>query len=497
MKTKMMLLFVVLSFSLLVPVSVPKVAAGDTDVNYGPLEQYLPTTCEMYDWVNELWLLGKFGFYGYRMPGTIVDRVGAYYVKDKFKDFGLQNTFLEPVPATFNFPGNWSLKVNVNGKKKEISSYFLRYAAFTPKQGITAPMVYVGQGSDADFAATDVRGKIVVVDIIAPPTPTSAFNRPPLALYSYDPHNTLPGDNALENWPPINFNTYDIARDRGAAGYIAILTFTVDDNNQFLHYYFDGSIPGLSVSPTDGDYLKGLLASGTVKATMTLTGYEGAGTIYNVYGTVPGKNYGTPADEFIVVETHYDGWACNEASGTSVALALAKYFAQFPKETRNHSILFCAAGSHFGKKAEWTTYQNYAYGLIQQNKVKYAAVVEMISKQFKIINGQYVATGLASPRGLMVTTAPFYPPTPPSVIQAAKEAIPKYDLDRTLILQYYFNGEALIWSKYVPTLGHISENAPQFTSADTPNTVMKDDLRKTAAVYIDIIQAADKAYPVQ
>jgi hypothetical protein len=477
MKMKVMLLVAVLSVSLMGPVSVSKVAAGGTAVDYGTLEQYLPSTGQMFDWVNELWLLGKFG---------------AYYVKDKFNDFGLKNTFLEPGPATFNFPSNWSLKINVKGKSKVISSYFIRYAGFTPKQGITAPMVYVGKGSAEEFAAAgDVTGKIVVVDIIAPPTPNAAFD--PITIYRYDPHNTLPGDNALENWPPLNFDSsYAEAANRGAIGYIAILTFTVKDNNQFLHWYADGSLPGLTVSPTDGDYLKGKLASGTIKATMTLTGYEGSGTVYNVYGIVPGKNYGTDADKFIAVESHYDGWACNEASGTSVVLALAKYFSQFPKETRNYSIMFCEFGSHFGKKSAWDTYPNYAYSLIQQNKVKFAAVIEMISKQFKIINGKYVATGLSSPNGLMVTTPP-YPPTPTSVILAAENALPKYDLDRTSVLVYYFNGEALEWSNFVPTIGHISENAPQFTSADTPDTVMKDDLRKTAAVYVDIIQAAETA----
>ena len=492
MKTKVMFLVAVLSFSLLVLGSVPKVAAGDTTVNYGPLEQYLPTTSVMYDWVNELWLIGKFGFYGYRMPGTFVDKLGAYYVLDKFNDFGLQNTFLEPVPATFNFPDNWSLKINVNGTKKVISSYFLRYAGFTPKAGLTAPMVYVGTGSTAEFAAAgDVTGKIVVVDIIAPPTPNTAFN--PITIYRYDPNNTLPGDNALENWPPLNFDSsYQTAKALGAVGYIAVLTFTVNNNNQFLHWYADGSLPGLSVSPTDGAYLKGLLASGSVQATMTLTGYQGDGKISNVYGIVPGKNYGTAADQFIAVETHYDGWATNEASGTACVLALAKYFSQFPKETRNYSILFCEFGSHFGKKSEWDTYPNYAYSLVQQNRVKCAAVIEMISKQYKIINGKYVATGLASPRGLM-TTQYTKLALPASVIGAAENALPKYDLERTSVLVYYFNGEALRWSTLVPTIGHISENAPQFTSADTPDTVMKDDMRKVVAVYVDIIQAAEAA----
>jgi hypothetical protein len=488
MKTKVMLLIVVLSLSLLIPGSITKSVASENDIEYGKMAKYLPSNGEMYGWIKDLWKIGVQGEYGYRMPGTSADLMGRDYVLKKFQDFGLKNTFLEPVPATFSFPDTWKLEVN----GKQMPCYFLRYAGFTPAQGITAPMVYVGEGSDAEFAAAgDVTGKIVVVDIIAPPTPASAF--PPVTIFKYDPDNTLVGDNAMENWPPTNFTSYDTARAKGAAGYVAILTFTVNDNNQHLHYYFDGSIPGVSVSPTDGANLRSLIASGPVEAKLTLTGSNGAGSISNVYGTIPGKNYGTPADQFIVVESHYDGWACNEASGTSVALALAKYYSQFPKETRNYSILFCEFGSHFGKKLEWNMYSNYAYGLVQQHRVKFAAVIEMISKQFKIIDGQYVDTGLVSPRGLMTTQ---YTPLalPPSVLQAAKDALVKYDFERTLILHHYFNGEALRWSSLVPTIGHISENAPQFTSADTPNTVMVDALRPTTAVFIDIINAAETSF---
>jgi len=502
MKRKVMLLIVVLSLSLLIPVSITKVVASDNDIEYGKMAKYLPSNGEIFGWIQDLWKIGVQGEYGYRMPGTAADLMGRDYVLKKFQDFGLKNIFLEPVPATFSFPDTWKLEVNGNN----MPCYFLRYVGFTPAQGITAPVVYVGQGSDAEFAAAgDVTGKIVVVDIIAPPTPASAFL--PLTIFKYDPDDTLTGDNALENWPPTNLGindkpgpgnplipgSYDFAKARGAAGYIAILTFTVNNNNQYLHWYATPGLPGLSVSPTDGAYLKSLIASGTVEAKMTLTGSNGTGSIYNVYGTIPGKDYGTPADQFIAVQSHYDGWACNDASGTSVVLALAKYYSQFPKEQRKYSILFCEFGSHFGKLAEWNTYPNYAYSLILQNKIKFATVIEMISKQYKIIDGQYVETGLVSPRGLL-TTQYTLRPLPAPVLQAAKDAVVKYDFERTLILHHYFNGEALKWSILVPTLGHISENAPQFTSADTPNTVMVDALRPTTAVFIDIIDAAEKNF---
>jgi hypothetical protein len=491
MKARAAFVIAAFSVSLLAIPAVPRVAAAG-EIDYGSMEEFLPSSAEISQWVDQLWFMGVHSPYGYRMPGSPPDIRAARYVLDKFSEFGLQDTYLEPVPATFSFPESWSLNIRVNGKNRNISSYFLRYAAFTPPQGIKAPMVYVGQGSAAEFdAAGDVTGKIVLVDIIARPLPVAALA--PAILYKYDPGNTLAGENAIENWPPNNFDSsYALAGQRGAAGYIAVITFMARNNNQYLHWYADGSLPGLTVSPADGDYLKGLLSSGPVEANMKLHGRGGPGTIYNVYGTVPGKNYGTPEDEFIVVHTHYDGWATNEASATSVVLALAKYFARFPRETRDKSLLFVAMGSHFGKKAEWKDYDNRAYVLSQQGKVRCAFVIEMIGKQYKIINGEYVYTGMVSPRGVMVTHNK--PSFPSPLIGIAASAVTKYQLDRTMVTALFF-GEATLWQALgVPTVGHITHNAPQFSRDDTPDTVMFETLRPTTAAFAEMIQAVDATF---
>ena len=491
MKARVAVAVIATCVTLLAIPAAPRIATA-ADVDYGPMEGLLPTTDEMSGWVDRLWSFGAHSRYGYRMPGTPEDMIAARYVLDKFNEFRLVDTHFEPVPASFNFPESWNLNIRARGKNENIRSYFLRYAGFTPPQGIKAPLVYVGQGSAAEFdAAGDVSGKIVLVDIIAPPMTVAALA--PATLYKYDPGNTLAGENAIENWPPTNFDsTYARAGQRGAAGYIAVITFMAQDNNQYLHWYADGSLPGLSVSPADGDHLKNLLSAGPVEASMKLHGRSGSGTVYNVYGTVPGKYYGTPQDKFIVVHTHYDGWATNEASATSVVLGLAKYFAQLPRESRNKSLLFVTMASHFGKKAEWADYGNLAYTLAQQGKVKCAFVLEMIGKQYKIINGEYVPTGMVSPRGIMVTIR--RPTFPSPLIGIASTAVTKYQLDRTMVIAAFF-GEASIWNTLgIPTVGHITHNAPQFSLDDTPDTVMFDALRPTAAAFAEMIQAVDATF---
>ena len=91
MKTKLTFLISVLSLSAFVFSIFPPAVSGD-DIDYGPMEEYLPSTSEMSAWVEELWFLGTHGRYGYRMPGTLPDLMGTNYVLQKLKEFGLEDT---------------------------------------------------------------------------------------------------------------------------------------------------------------------------------------------------------------------------------------------------------------------------------------------------------------------------------------------------------------------------------------------------------------------
>jgi hypothetical protein len=125
----------------------------------------LPSSDEIFGWVQEIYNFGKADRYGYRMPGTKSDRQNAEYLLAKFQQFGLKNTKMEPVPEAVAFPDKWKLTVRGGGKEQEIPCYFLRYVDFTPAAGVSAPLVYVGKGTPADFAKVDVKGKIVVGDV--------------------------------------------------------------------------------------------------------------------------------------------------------------------------------------------------------------------------------------------------------------------------------------------------------------------------------------------
>jgi hypothetical protein len=453
----------------------PMIGANDDAVDYGPMASRLASNGKMLGWIKDLYKIGAEGEYGYRMPGTPVDHAAANYVLQRFQEFGLQDTTLESLPIVAYMPDEWSLTIRVGDSEEVIPASFFRYTPMTSSEGVTAPMVYVGAGSEAEFQAQDVEGKIVLVDMLAPGIPAAVFD--PITLFRYDPDDTIPGDMATENWPIINWDSFDRASEHGAVGFVGILTNTAADNNQHWHHQEVKPVTGLSLSPTDGDYLRGLLTAGqSVEATVVLSGYYGPGQSFNVYGFLPGQN----TDEIIIAHSHHDGWATNEATGTSVVMALAKYFAQFPPESRERTLMFVAYGSHFAIRDQSNSLVSQ---LMQDGKVVWANVIEMIGKQVKIIDGEYTETGLIALAGFGMNRFAQVP--------IVAEAITKYDLDRSVIIPI-FHGEGGVYAGAgIPTIERIAENAPQFSNDDTPNMVMVDALRPTTAAFVDIIKAID------
>ncbi|MFB0562492.1 MAG: M28 family peptidase [Candidatus Lokiarchaeia archaeon] len=373
---------------------------------------------------------------------------------------------------------------------------FMRYVAFTPPEGITAEMVYVGKGTADEFQAVNssvgIEGKIVMADILASGIPHALVA--PFSLFTHDPNDTLTGDKILENFPDNNLaSSYRLAEGYGAVGFIGVITFHAKKVNQYFHMrggvYLDGSIPGLFVSLDDSDYLKGLLQDGNVEATMVLTGYEGQGVTYNVYGFLPGQS-----DEIIVISTHHDGWATNEGSGAAVVMALAKYLAQFPQESRERTLMFLASANHFNKDRPNLFDQHQLLAELKDQVVLDITIESPAAKQIKVIDGEYVKTDLVAAR-LFFVSGPLSGTNP--LLEYAIDAVQNYDLDRTTILHSKLPFGAPLgeggrfYAEGMSTVAINAHNAPQATNWDKPNTVAVDQLRPVTAALADFIMSVD------
>src|SRR5262249_49174199 len=103
-------------------------------------------------------------FWG-RIIGTSADVEDLNWLMGKFKAAGLTDVRSQPydlVPQWF--PQSWEVTVSGGGKTISLESAQPDYGAVaTPAAGLDLEAVYVGLGSEADFAGRNVQGKAVIV----------------------------------------------------------------------------------------------------------------------------------------------------------------------------------------------------------------------------------------------------------------------------------------------------------------------------------------------
>lgn len=455
-------------------------------------------------WVRHLDALGRADRYGYRMPGTKSDHAAAHFIGDELRRLGLRDVTVEPIPIAVAFPDRWKLEVASGDRRTTVPCSFIRYAGYTPAEGLSADLVHVGRGEAADFDATDVRGKIVLVDIV--PVPSVPRMGPRYA--TYDRNGTTEKDDANVAWPLLNMqSSYTEAVKRGAAGWIGSLEVFGDDTCEYHHWYAQYELPAVTISARSGRALAAALKPGD-RATITLTGTRGQGVSYNVYGVVPGRR----SDETIVVKSHHDGWATNEASGSSVTLGVAQRLMRPDAPRLERDVTFFFRASHFGvgwtinpsdrhlsvadatriygMTPGWENFSSRARDLLP--KTIAANNIEMIGRQYRRgADGTWKRTDEPAVRHWGVTGPEGG--ANPVLLKAVKSAIRTHGLDRSEVSNFLL-GDGWDYSEYgVPTVNFISHNVFQFTSKDTVETVMDADLDKAADAFVDIVRAEDAA----
>jgi hypothetical protein len=97
-----------------------------------------------------------------KLSGTPEELESFRYLEREMASYGYRTELL-PHDAYISLPGH--ARVEANGESLRCITHSMSVA--TTSDGIHAPLVYVGEGDEAAFAAADVRGKIVLVDGIA------------------------------------------------------------------------------------------------------------------------------------------------------------------------------------------------------------------------------------------------------------------------------------------------------------------------------------------
>jgi len=467
----------------------PTVSAGDAR----------KPECDQMDWIWDLWSIGFFSDAGFRKPGSDADLIGVTYIQDRLTEFGIQDATIEPVSDWDYWDPNWySLTVEIDLGwgfviDLPLPCSFRPYTAFTGQDGIEAELIYVNDGMDADDYI-GAEGKIAVVDLEAAGLPANLLMM--FSPFTYDPESTLPGTLMAANWPVDNEDSYEIALEHDCVGFIGILNFLADFRQSYYAPYRGEvlDLTGLYVSDFIGQVLKDLIAEDDVNATIKLRGDVDPGTSYNVWGTVPGQT-----DDIILVTTHHDGWAANDASGISIVLGLAQHYAQLPPQSRQKTLMFMCHGGHFiGDVPTYSFIENHPDVV---DRVLIDLNIEQIGKDYQWDEGLLYDTGLAAARAMFISGPPWS--VDPQLLGFAQNAITNNDLDRTMVLPAAgpFGATppgrvAGAWFEAgKPIIHMITAPAHQFTPEDTPDKVMDTDLGTVTDTYIELIDQLDVEFP--
>jgi len=259
-----------------------------------------------------------------RIAGTKYDDMIEGWVEQKFKEFGLQNVNRQWFTLTPQFfPTNWSLSATAGGKTTTFTTIRPAGRATTPAAGLDLDPVWVGLGTEADFAGRDVKGKLVFIHSI--PTP---------AVISHS-----------STW----IGAAERAAKKGAAAILINLAILGTNWQVQLNGGVEG-VPLLSIGTEDANALRTMIETGPVKVKALLVGETKSGLKdANVWGTLPGAT-----DEEILIFAHHDAYfegAIDNASGMAVMVGLAEYFSKVPQAQRRRTLKFVTTSGHHAGSA--------------------------------------------------------------------------------------------------------------------------------------------------
>ena len=267
-----------------------------------------------------------------RRAGTPAFMHALEWVAATLKSAGLKDAHVEPfgVKDPMWTPTSWKVELvgdaafGAGSGDVPLASAFPQPGGATIDGGsLTAPVVYVGHGTDADLAGRDVKGRIAVVHV-----------RPEPSLFG-----------AAEQ---------GVAAKLAKLGAVGVVNAVEGPGNAF---YVDprfacGAQPCFMIGGQDAWFLQQVIgkaaAAGVgdrVKLRLSLASETKTGiTSGNVIATIAGRS-----PRHIIVNAHADGYfqgGDDNASGVAVLVGLAKYFAKQPQP--EHTLVFVASGGHHG-----------------------------------------------------------------------------------------------------------------------------------------------------
>jgi hypothetical protein len=385
-------------------------------------------------------------------PGHVAteDWVESYFRKSALQDVHRQSFDLRPQWM----PKRWNISFQSGGKTLQLASARPEQgAASTPPGGLDLELIWVGQGTAADFVGRDVTGKAALIQDI--PTP-GVIN------------HSINYEGAVER-----------AFEKGA---VAVgIVYGISDN--FAVWEGSGGRPGFNVGYQDGKVIRDLLGSGQsarVKIQLDSEMRPGLKTA-SVLGTLPGTS-----DEEIIVMAHIDGFfegALDNASGVAVMMGLLEHFAKIPQAQRRRNIRFMgSAGHHGGPGAGW----------LHDSRATELAKTALM---FNLEHVAAVRTKYWGPRLRMTTAvAPmrWWVFGSSNLLDVALKSFSRFNVGITADMDDGASGEMGAVARDAPSIQVITSPEVKHTEQDTAEWVPAVGLEQIARAYAKIIDDVNK-----
>ncbi|MBC3986509.1 M28 family peptidase [Streptomyces sp. AC536] len=429
--------------------------------NWSAVEKYFeqaPTSREMMGWIEDIYNQGI------RRAGYPADSWIEEWAAEQFRQTGLEDVRLEPLNTPIWRPKSAHFEIWPTGKPDEVTRFSgLALPYSTPTEGTEGRLARMEDG--------EVSGGIAVQEITFSQVPQSQMAE--RATDSYDPEGVLP---ELVQTVPFDLPhvlDFDVAAKNGATAYVGLLTGVPWETSDF-YWPYDAErrpIPGIWLSGNDGRKVRELMASGECEGRIVSDATLTEETTHNVVGTLPGAS-----DHWVIIGSHHDGpWASavEDASGVSLVLAQARFWASVPRELRPHNMLFLLTSGHMAGAAGTQAFIADHQELFP--KVVLEMHLEHVARRADVIDGEVVASDDPEVRWWFATQAP-------ALEHLVLDSLAAEDIKRSWLLSptalapnpatdgayFYYTGVPLV--QYICTPIYI------FDPRDTPDKVDEPSL---------------------
>ncbi len=272
---------------------------------------------------------------GFRLAGTPADNAAADYVETQFTGMGLDNVRQEGVPVdVWDMQGAW---VRVGGMTFPASQF--DGVPGTPG-AVSGQVVYVGQGTLADFAGKDVSDKIVLLDLEL----DDWWLNYPGALAALNGAKAV-----IATWNTSTAPWYTVPDSLGA------------NDGEYQHDW----APMVYISRADGAILRSQVQAGpidaTVRSDVAVTMHDPAwstdpakgGVGYNVVGEITGTD---PNAKAILFAAHHDAHfraGLDDTGALANMLMIAKAMKMSGYKPQRTIIFLATTGEEFGYTDAW------------------------------------------------------------------------------------------------------------------------------------------------